>query len=234
MKREQTIGQSKARSNVENSHILLRQYNMHFQEADANSDGELDFDEFEAALPKTVREKHSRKEIRRWFQMIDDDGNGKVSLDEHFAWALNAAALSSGAGVKKIFAKYDRDGSGELSEIEFCCAATELGLGDTGEALFRALPGSENGYVNYLNLVEQAQVGANTPILSMRTCVHALGWGWDEGALCLPGRRPRSHFATRTCPPLHLLRMLYACSLHVAGVPARYARRLRRRPTRCR
>ena len=164
MKREQTIGQSKARSNVENSHILLRQYNMHFQEADANSDGELDFDEFEAALPETVREKHSRKEIRRWFQMIDDDGNGKISLDEHFAWALNAAALSSGAGVKKIFAKYDRDGSGELSEIEFCYAATELGLGDMAEPLFRALPGSENGYVNYLNLVEQAQVGSNTPI----------------------------------------------------------------------
>lgn len=73
-------------------------------------------------------------------------------------WALNAAALSSGAGVKKIFAKYDRDGSGQLSEMEFCQAMAELGLADKGEELFYSLPGSHHGYVSYLELVEQAQV----------------------------------------------------------------------------
>lgn len=171
-----TTGQSKARSNVSNSHILMRQHQMHFAEADQNRDGELDFEEFDAALPDVVRAKFRLSERKKWFRMIDTSGNGRITLDEQFAWAVNAAALASGAGVKKIFASYDRDGSGELTELEFCKAAREMGVGDDAERLFHSLPGSADGSVCYLDLVERAQAQKAENTTAMRSFLTAMAW----------------------------------------------------------
>ena len=112
---------------------MMRQHAMFFSEADANDDGQLDYDEFVAAIPAHVRSKRTAEELRSWFELLDEDGTGSVGRDEHLAWALNAASLASGAGVQKVFRRYDRDGSGQLSELEFCRAARDFGVGDHAE-----------------------------------------------------------------------------------------------------
>ena len=99
---------------------------MSFADADANDDGVIEYDEFVAAMPAKVREKHTEEQMRSWFAMLDRDKGGKISRDEHLRWALNAAALTTGAHITEVFSRYDRDGSGQLSELEFCRAARDV------------------------------------------------------------------------------------------------------------
>ena len=80
--------------------------------------GVIDEEEFHQAIPAHVRAKHSPEEISSWFQMLDNNGNGSISRDEHLRWSLNAAALQSGASIKNVFERYDRDNNGTLSELE--------------------------------------------------------------------------------------------------------------------
>ena len=88
-------------------------------------------------------EENSLETLRTWFDMMDLDGSGVVSRDEHMRWSLNAATMASGAGIEKVFQRYDRDGSGELSELEFARACRDMGLGDHAEAqaLYKRKPG---------------------------------------------------------------------------------------------
>lgn len=147
------------RTNEANAMINIRQHSMHFSLADVNGDDTMDYDEFVESMPAHVRASNSPEQLRTWFEMIDLDGSGQVSRDEHLKWSLNAATMASGAGVEKIFQRYDRDGSGQLSELEFARAARDMGLGDHAESLFHALPGSEDGSISYLELLESAKEG---------------------------------------------------------------------------
>ena len=150
-------GPAANRSAESNALVLMRQHSMHFSEADANDNGELDFEEFMASIPAHVRAKETEETMGRWFAMLDIDGSGTVSRDEFMRWSLNAAMSASGAGVEKVFARYDRDGSGQLSELEFARAARDMGVGDRAEDIFRSLPGSENGAISYLELLDAAR-----------------------------------------------------------------------------
>jgi Ca2+-binding EF-hand superfamily protein len=182
MKRSASGFDVHGRRNEDNAVILMRQHQMMFQEADINRDGRLDFSEFEASIPDKVKKMHTAAEMREWFDMLDHDKNGEVSRDEHLRWSLNAAALASGAGLKDVFARYDGDGSGTLSLMEFCRAANDFGAGEHAEQLFSTLPGSSAGRVNYCDivaLVQSAQgLGQLDPKWSskMRTFLTAMAW----------------------------------------------------------
>ena len=95
-------------SAVSTAHVSMRQHAMHFMEADLNEDGVLSRAEFHSSLPASVRNKHTEKEVDAWFDLLDGDGDGVISRAEHFAWSLNAAAISSGAGVAAVFARFDK------------------------------------------------------------------------------------------------------------------------------
>ena len=47
---------------------------------------QLDFEEFVAVQPSRIRETHSEKEMRSWFDMADENGNGTLSINEFFKW----------------------------------------------------------------------------------------------------------------------------------------------------
>ena len=156
--------------------IMMRQHTMSFMEADLNGDGCIDEAEFMLALPDHVKQKHTEAEMKGWFKMLDRNGNGMVDRDEHLRWALNAASIASGAGIGKAFAKYDRDNSGTLTELEFCRAARDVGVGDYAEQLFRTLPGCEDGEVRYMDLVDAAGDKSKFTPDELKSFIVAMAW----------------------------------------------------------
>jgi Ca2+-binding EF-hand superfamily protein len=123
-----------------------------------------------------VKKAHTEEEIKGWFKMLDRDGSGRIDREEHLRWSLNAAALASGADIRKAFAKYDRDNSGTLTELEFCRAARDVGVGDHAEQLFRTLPGSEDGEVRYMDLVEAAGDKSKFTPNEVKGFIIAMAW----------------------------------------------------------
>ena len=95
-----------------------------------------------------MRNKNSTSQMRAWFEDLDRDGSGIISSYEYFMWSVQAAARISGAGLAQVFARYDRDSSGFLTELEFVRAAREMGVGDHADEIFHCLPGSEQGSVS--------------------------------------------------------------------------------------
>ena len=144
---------AESRSKAADFKVQVRQHEMSFVEADLNDDGFIDELEFNLAIPEHVRRKHGDEAISSWFKLLDTNGSGAISRDEHLRWSLNAAALTSGASIQEVFEKYDRDASGTLSELEFCRAARDVGVGSHAEQLFRSLPGSADGSVSYGDLI---------------------------------------------------------------------------------
>ena len=69
-------------------------------------------------LPAHLREQRPLADLISWFEMIDADGDGTLTLDEFFKWSISAASIVSGAGVVAIFKRYDADGSGRLDRSE--------------------------------------------------------------------------------------------------------------------
>ena len=45
-------------------------------------DAKLDFEEFYAMQPRSIREAHSQEDVRAWFESADLDGNGVLSVNE--------------------------------------------------------------------------------------------------------------------------------------------------------
>ena len=112
---------------------------MNFRSGDGDGDEELDFDEFVAMLPEPSRKRHTRAQIRDWFDTMDVDKSGKISMQEFFLFSAQAAAWRSGAGLATVFKKYDRDGSGTMDEMEFTSAIMGMGFGDIAASLFKDL-----------------------------------------------------------------------------------------------
>ena len=132
----------------------MRQHRDFLFDADTNCDGRLSFKEFVSALPKHLREQRPLPELRSWFNLIDSDGSGSVSLNEYFQWSLSAASVVSGAGVIEGFAKFDENGSGHIEEKEFRLAATQLGYGEVAKELFNKLPTFDN-HLDYRGLIDK-------------------------------------------------------------------------------
>ena len=63
----------------------------------------LTFDEFLSMQPKTVRQEHSEEEVRAWFDAVDLDGSGTLSVNEFFLWTLQKEAMKDMKGMRAIF-----------------------------------------------------------------------------------------------------------------------------------
>jgi Ca2+-binding EF-hand superfamily protein len=78
-----------------------------FAECDANHDGIVTAAEMDAAMAaKSEKLGTADKSSAEKIQVIDQNGDGKLSVAEHEA------------GTEKMFAKMDRDGDGSLSKAE--------------------------------------------------------------------------------------------------------------------
>ena len=143
-----------AQSRAVENEVLMRKHAISFKALDKDGDDAITFEEFLAAMPARILDMRSVAEIRSWFDIIDADSSGAVTMDEFFRWSLSATSLSSGSGILHTFERYDEDRSGVLTEREFCKAAEEMGYGKNASELFEAFPTS-NGTLNYLELLAQ-------------------------------------------------------------------------------
>ncbi len=105
-----------------------------WEPADANQDGTVTEDEFVAALTGAV-EGGVRSDdtlLPMLYEMIDADGNGAISLDEHkqFFEAFNIDPTLS----PDVFARMDSDGDGSVSREEFLEAGAKFFFFDEDDA----------------------------------------------------------------------------------------------------
>lgn len=128
-----------------------------FRLYDVDGSGELDVHEFHKAMQE-MGMGHSFEDAENLFNMMDEDGNGVMSLPEFMAHCQEYIRNGNGAGplseeqaeaeARKAFHRYDVDGSGFLDVNEFAQAVKDLGLGTTledAEALFSMADDDGNG-----------------------------------------------------------------------------------------
>ena len=164
--------------------ILTRKLIIFFLEADEFSDRRIHFDQFVKALPSGVREKHEPREIQSWFNLMDRDRAGIVTLTEAVLCAISLASFLSGAGILEILQQYDDNGSGRLSEREFAHAARELGFGNEANHVFHSLPLRADQNIDYVDLLEDAKLTSQDKKIAIQF-ITAMSWS-ERGAHAPP------------------------------------------------
>lgn len=147
-----------------------------FAAVDTDGSGEVDFDEFTAAVRDnlTIGEDVVRdSELLSVFSAVDVDGSGEIDSEEFIQWLEGTSPAGSSEerlrarfkvksqsaveimGWEKIFEKYDDDNSGELELDEFTNAVrVECGLSPDSvsdeqiEELFGVIDADESGAID--------------------------------------------------------------------------------------
>ena len=146
-------GVGRVNASEQTARVLMRQHAMYFIEADTDQDGLIDCHEFVSTLPVHVVRSTNHSTLLAWFDLLDVDNDGKISRHDYLRWSFSAASIASGSGLHKLFKKFDRNGTGELSELEFARFARDIGIRDHAEALFCELSGAQGGSVSYFELL---------------------------------------------------------------------------------
>ena len=124
--------------------------------ADADKDGNraLDFSEWaRGVLPKPMCAQFTESTLRAWFKSADLDGDGRLSVEEYFIFALSFACDKLGVdAVVRLFQRYDPDRSGCLDLFEWQRACEDAGFGSTAHSIFRSLDPDFSGTVDYREL----------------------------------------------------------------------------------
>ena len=150
--------------------ILVRQHVMFFHEADSTGSMSLDFVEFVAHLPDTIRHQHSEDELRRWFRLADKDEKGSMSIVDFIEWSTQMTELVTTVDIL----------SG-LDEAKFTKVAQGMGFGDYSLELFEQLSLSRNGDINSGELCENARLPL-AELKIMREFLVAMKWNTTEDA----------------------------------------------------
>ncbi|MCA1809915.1 MAG: EF-hand domain-containing protein [Kiritimatiellia bacterium] len=98
-----------------------------FEQLDRGAAGRLTRSEFAEGMPRVV------------FDEIDQDGDGKIDLEEWLAASRDEAA------ARRKFQELDRDGNRRLSFLEFSEAAAERGDFDE---MFKAMDHDRDGHLS--------------------------------------------------------------------------------------
>ena len=159
-----------------------------FAEADSNGDQRLDFNEFLHMLPPRIHSQYSVDQVQAWFDAADTNGDGTLSTDEFFRWSLTNAARTHGSrALELIFAKYDRDGTGQLDVIEFQEVVEQLGFyGVMAKQIFNALDVDNSGFISYHELIDKLSTGAVTVDESAKKLLTSMVWTYGESESSAP------------------------------------------------
>ena len=153
MRKEQQRLQAEVDQVSQRSRAQMQRQRQKFDEADANGDKKLSFDEFLAILPAHTRARYSEDKILKWFHLADVNGSGTLSLEEFFSLSLGASTQKLGVGLKDMFLQYDVNFKGRLGEKDFVQAVVEMGFGDIAHKLYNELPKCPKGTVDYMSLL---------------------------------------------------------------------------------
>jgi len=128
-------------------------------ESDVNGDAKLDFEEFYAMQPRSIREAHSQEDVRAWFENADLDGDGVLSVNEFFLWAVrNASATHGVRALVDVFDEHDENGSGKLDMREFEQLCISMGFQTGIQDIFRLLDVKNSGTISYRDMARKFAV----------------------------------------------------------------------------
>ena len=108
----------------EDFEVGMRQNQMERDQADADNDGKLDFSGLVCA---TRRVRAFSEEESRRFDLLDEDGSGKIDMSEYLLWSLKDVLSRSSSRVVDLFRAWDEDKS-TVDKKEFFKAVRALGL----------------------------------------------------------------------------------------------------------
>ena len=103
-----------------------RQLNAIFEQADANGDGAISFEEFVDVITKL--RKNKEQEILECFKIFDQDGNGTIDKQELLNIFMMTKEEVEPADVDILFDQYDVDGNGVIDFDEFIAIYKDLGI----------------------------------------------------------------------------------------------------------
>lgn len=86
---------------------------------DADGTGEIDFDEFLELMTARVSDKDSRENIRKIFNLFDDEKTGFISIKNLRRVAKQLGETIDEAQLQQMIERADTDNDGLVSEEEF-------------------------------------------------------------------------------------------------------------------
>jgi len=85
---------------------------------DKNKDGQIDFDEFLDMMTARISDRDSREDIMKVFMLFDQDGTGRISLDDLKAVAEELGEELADEELREMIERADTDGSGSINPDE--------------------------------------------------------------------------------------------------------------------
>lgn len=159
---------------------LLRESARLFIKADSNGDGQLDFREFvelvilqaklqrrQEILNGTQKGKvgelppmPSRAMLKDYFQLIDFNHSGTLSMTEFFAFSLREGLARGRTTVSTFLSVWDQDNNNMLNEDEFTRVCHALGFASITKELMKACEKDESGQIKITELTRVLRLKA--------------------------------------------------------------------------
>ncbi|KAJ3218232.1 Calcium-binding component of the spindle pole body (SPB) half-bridge [Dinochytrium kinnereticum] len=97
---------------------ILREY-------DKNGQGLIEFEDFNKVMTEKILDRDPLEEIRKAFQLFDDDGTGKITLRNLRRVAKEIGENMDDEELQAMIDEFDLDQDGEINEQEFISIMTD-------------------------------------------------------------------------------------------------------------
>ncbi|KAJ3416527.1 Calcium-binding component of the spindle pole body (SPB) half-bridge [Chytridiales sp. JEL 0842] len=95
------------------------------REFDKDGQGLIEFDDFNKVMTERILDRDPIEEIRKAFQLFDDDGTGKISLRNLRRVAKEIGESLDDEELQAMIDEFDLDQDGEINEQEFIAIMTD-------------------------------------------------------------------------------------------------------------
>ena len=96
-----------------------QELNEMIQEADANKNGSLEFEEFVHLMNKRNKETDKEEEVINAFRVFDKDGDGVISTADLVHYLTTLGDILTDEEVEEMIKEADIDGNGNINYEEF-------------------------------------------------------------------------------------------------------------------
>jgi len=89
------------------------------KEYDRKESGQIEFADFQEIMTQKMAERDPEEEIRKAFQLFDDDHSGRISLKNLRRVARELGETLTDDELQAMIDEFDKNGDGEIDEAEF-------------------------------------------------------------------------------------------------------------------